>query len=73
MKGFLNAVVEVKNQEIDQARHKLPLTAVRHDAEHTPVPASFADAMAASTSESVGIISEVKKSIALQGRYQDRY
>jgi indole-3-glycerol phosphate synthase/indole-3-glycerol phosphate synthase/phosphoribosylanthranilate isomerase len=67
MKGFLNAVVEVKNQEIDQAKRKLPLTAVRHDAEHTPVPASFADAMAASTSESVGIISEVKKASPSKG------
>jgi len=67
MKGFLNAVVEVKNQEIDQAKRKLPLTAVRHDAEQTPVPASFTDAMAASTNESVGIISEVKKASPSKG------
>ncbi|WP_020588624.1 indole-3-glycerol phosphate synthase TrpC [Desulfobacter curvatus] len=67
MKGFLNAVVDVKNEEINQAKSKVPLTAIRHDAEHTPVPASFADAMAHSTPKAVGIIAEVKKASPSKG------
>ena len=67
MKGFLNAVVDVKKEEINQAKIKVPLTAIRHDAEHTPTPASFADAMAGSTREAVGIIAEVKKASPSKG------
>ena len=67
MKGFLNAVVDVKKEEINQAKSKIPLTAMRHDAEHTLPPASFADAMADSTREAVGIIAEVKKASPSKG------
>ncbi|PIE62939.1 MAG: indole-3-glycerol phosphate synthase [Desulfobacter postgatei] len=67
MKGFLKIVVDVKNEEINQAKRKLPLTAIRHDAEHTPVPVSFADAMADSTREAVGIIAEIKKASPSKG------
>ena len=57
----ITTVVDVKKEEINRAKSKIPLTAIRHDAEHTPAPASFADAMAASTREAVGIIAEIKK------------
>lgn len=67
MKGFLKTVIDVKKEEISRAKTKLPLTALRHDAEHTTAPVSFAEAMAASTSEAVGIIAEVKKASPSKG------
>ena len=67
MKGFLKTVIDVKKEEISQAKTKAPLTAIRHDAENTPVPASFADAMAASTRQAVGIIAEFKKASPSKG------
>jgi len=67
MKGFLKTVIDVKKEDISRAKSKLPLTALRHDAEHTPAPVSFAEAMAASTREAVGIIAEVKKASPSKG------
>jgi len=67
MKGFLNVIVDVKKEEIRRANSRIPLTAIRRDAEHAPVPASFADAMAASTRGAVGIIAEVKKASPSKG------
>lgn len=67
MKGFLNVIVDVKKEEINQAKSKVPLTAIRHDAEHTPNPASFAEAMKTSAGNAVGIIAEVKKASPSKG------
>lgn len=67
MKGFLKTVIDVKKEDISRAKSKLPLTALRHDAEHTPAPVSFAEAMAASTRDAVGIIAEVKKASPSKG------
>ncbi|MCG8687894.1 MAG: indole-3-glycerol phosphate synthase TrpC [Desulfobacterales bacterium] len=67
MEGFLKAVVEVKKEEINRSRSAIPLEAIRHDAEHTKIPASFADAMAASTAQNPGIIAEVKKASPSKG------
>ncbi len=67
MTGFLKTIVDVKIEEINHARVEIPLAAIRHDAEHTPAPVSFIEAMAASTCEAPGIIAEVKKASPSKG------
>ena len=67
MQGFLKTIVEIKNEEIARARAIRPLTDLRRDAETTSAPASFHEAMKASTKEAPGIISEVKKASPSKG------
>ncbi|WDP86689.1 MAG: indole-3-glycerol-phosphate synthase [Desulfobacter sp.] len=67
MEGFLKIVVDAKKQEIAMARASIPLTAVRHDAEHAKSPADFLAAMAQSHSQDPGIIAEIKKASPSKG------
>jgi indole-3-glycerol phosphate synthase len=65
--GFLKTMVAAKQEEIACTRSKIPLNAIRHDAEHTATPPEFLKAMAQSCKNSVGIIAEIKKASPSRG------
>lgn len=65
--GFLKTVKEIKQKEIAVRRRRIPLSSIRQEAENSPVPPDFAQAMAAGTPTDVGIIAEIKKASPSKG------
>ncbi len=67
VKGFLQAVLSSKREEIAHARGRISEATLRSDAEQTEARASFAQAMEAATPENPGIIAEIKKASPSKG------
>ena len=65
--GFLKAVLASQAEIIAASRSRISETTVRSDAEQTAPRASFSQAMAKSTAQEAGIISEIKKASPSKG------
>lgn len=65
--GFLKTILDIKQEEVAAARSAIPLNTIRREAEDTPEPVSFEQAMAQSSPQDVGIIAEIKKASPSKG------
>lgn len=66
--GFLREVIEKKQADIAKSQARIPLSAIREEAEvMPPPPADFLTAVAAGTADAVGIIAEIKKASPSKG------
>jgi indole-3-glycerol phosphate synthase/indole-3-glycerol phosphate synthase/phosphoribosylanthranilate isomerase len=65
--GFLKTIREIKQEEIAAHKRRIPLSSMRQEAENSPVPPDFSDAMASGTPSDVGIIAEIKKASPSKG------
>ena len=67
IEGFLKAVLAVKFDEVARAKTRIPLPAIRKEAEDMDKSPGFLEALQKSTPKDVGIIAEVKKASPSKG------
>lgn len=65
--GFLKQAAEYAHQDVARSKTRIPLAALRNEAEMTPGHSDFSSAFAKTSPENVGIIAEVKKASPSKG------
>jgi len=67
VEGFLKTVLAETTREVACSRARIPLTAIRRNAEQAPPGADFLSALGSSSREDIGIIAEIKKASPSKG------
>ncbi|MFH1153493.1 MAG: bifunctional indole-3-glycerol-phosphate synthase TrpC/phosphoribosylanthranilate isomerase TrpF [Pseudomonadota bacterium] len=67
LSGFLKTVIDLKKKDVEQARTRIPLAAIREQAEADQPRGQFLKAMAMGRPGNAGIIAEIKKASPSKG------